>query len=249
MGLPQRARDSLGAGNGIVAVAIVKTSAAVAAISGKAGGAVYKLGKGATVMAQLSTRTRATSQTSMLAKNRRADIVRQWRALTNEQRNFWNQQGLVVGGVNRFGTTRTVTGFNAYMQWMNVQAFYSIRPDTPGGIGNWPLRTYGIEATVSGASIRLRPTAPTTTTAITGTVKFARSFRTAAPAVWRNWKTYWSEASFTIATDASSFNFWDPFVAALGAPGVGEYIAIDMKQAPLLIQQGPRYRIFAAVAS
>lgn len=96
-------------------MAIFKPSALIDGLSGKIGGTVFALGRGAGVARNNTPGTNSSSQASADYRVRYSFMMSRWRACTLDQRNAWQTLANACPSPNRFGIRRRLSPMQFFL--------------------------------------------------------------------------------------------------------------------------------------
>ena len=102
-------------------MALIKLTAIIDQISGKLNGTVFARNKGGNYVKGLSKPTNPQTSHQQTVRNRFSYISKEWRNLTEEQRQSWREIARVRPVKNRLGEDRFLSGFQ-WFQKINVNS-------------------------------------------------------------------------------------------------------------------------------
>lgn len=97
-------------------MAIVRTSALIASISGSIGTANFANSRVGTVLRPRAQKTNPQSAAQQTARARYSQAVKSWSTLSALQRQLWNNVALQYAQTNRLGAPRLLSGFQLYVK-------------------------------------------------------------------------------------------------------------------------------------
>lgn len=206
---------------------LVRMGALISQASGTVGGVTFAAGKGGQVVKSRAVRVDRSSSEQLAARARQAYLASYFRANYSTIRK--QLAGLVnlTSSRNRLGTEKPMSPYAMFLLWA----------------ANW-YRTQGsmVPGTIL-PKISPAPRAVTFSYSSSGAatlgvtfwwlgaaeyyvwLRVVRSMKTVTPAHWRGWRaSTW--AGYVAASGSLSVNIKSYFEAALGAPGVGEAVAV-----------------------
>jgi len=110
-------------------MALVKYSGLVAAISGKVGGAVFKKGRGSSVVQSSPHYCKKSSEKNLLSRRRLSRAQHEWISLSSDDRKNWEQLAKIQPETSRVGTSRLLTGRQLFIRYYIM--FLLFDPITP----------------------------------------------------------------------------------------------------------------------
>lgn len=97
-------------------MARIKFSGVVSEVKGKLNGTVFSRNRGGAYMRNNKSGQTTNSAKSSQVKNKFGSLASRWRSLTVDQQNEWNAAGINYPTVNKFGDTRTPSGYELFMR-------------------------------------------------------------------------------------------------------------------------------------
>lgn len=224
-------------------MAIFKTGAIVGGISGTVGGATFVVSSRGLVVRQPRRRTIHRGIFTQIQKGLFQARTRRWATFTPSTRAAWETAARNFPVTNRLGVTNRYTGFILWMHFAANGIFdittLDIRP--PVLLSGPALRITSLNFTVGGPyTFTAETIAPTPYTAIT--LDAARTWKT-TPAKFFRWRMHIS--SFFPMTGTKTFT--QPFDFFLGAPQLGETVAIRVYPSIAGRIPGPRVQLSTTV--
>lgn len=196
----------------------------VAGISGTLNGMNFANTSRGPIIRKALTRTKRRGASSLKQRARFHFLIFEWRNLSDAQRTLWTEAARALPRQNPLGTTRSLSGFQLFLS-LNLGPFAPPHADwlTPPTAQLSPqpeslVAEFKISTTLAKATTKAAPPA-LAYQAYYG----QRGFR--SEPVFRPNSWTW------LATQLSpldSLNLWTLWVAALGAPSVGEWCAIKV---------------------
>ncbi len=105
-------------------MASIQLSSLVTDITGSIGGTTFSRNRsGLTAKAKLTGKRSTTARQQIQLQNNN-ELRQQWAVLTVTEKQVWNEYALVNTKVNRYGRTKTLTGFNWFLSVNN--AYYYV---------------------------------------------------------------------------------------------------------------------------
>ena len=203
-------------------MALVKTSALIADISGNAGGGTFAKQRAGLCLKARSARCDPQSSKQLTQRARFATANRAWSALSTTNRNAWIATAKNYPTKNRVGDLRYPQPQTLFIGWYLecLQAGLTPSGAPPSPYMAPPLSALGLYVSHAGSVGILGLTAPTTTAPYI-TVYGYRSFGKPAYATPTKWTWIYSGAAPAYASFLQLVTQW---TAALGMPATGEVV-------------------------
>lgn len=194
----------------------------VTAISGDVGGATFAQTRHGQIVRKRAVKLKKHSAALSFRRARFQSFHRQWEDLTDTLRTAWNVAGKRYVVHNRFGTPRTLTGFQLWMQTAMQMRYVSFTVvTTPPYMQAYPPpASLTLDFTVGGP-FNITVPDPPGMPGVWARVYAARPVNSRTLTYVHHWR-----AVKYFAADGAAHDWFTPFTEVLGEPVVNEVVYI-----------------------